>query len=88
MAYIQSKACPAEGHDPGKPARITVAVTEAQLKAFNMGQLLIQEVFPHMSSSDRERFMTGYCSDCWDKMFPAEEEDDEPDTIAEARYER
>lgn len=75
MAVIQSKACPYEGHDPGKPARISVAVTEKELQNYNNGTMLIQEAFPYMTAADRERFLTGYCEECWNKLFPPDEED-------------
>ena len=33
-----------------------------------------QDVFPYLSASDRERLITGICPECWERMFPAEEE--------------
>jgi hypothetical protein len=30
---------------------------------------LVQDAFPHMSPTDRERFMSGLCPDCQKKIF-------------------
>lgn len=35
---------------------------------------LIQKAFPYMSYQERELLQTGIHSDCWDKMFPYEED--------------
>lgn len=35
--------------------------------------MLIQKAFPSLSSDDRERLMTGICTECWDSMFSEEE---------------
>ena len=40
---------------------------------------LIQDAFPYLSAEDRECLMTGFCSECWDKMFGMEEEEEEPE---------
>jgi len=37
----------------------------------------IQDAFPDMSAGDREILISGTHAACWDKLFPAEEEDDE-----------
>jgi hypothetical protein len=36
----------------------------------------IQRVFPDMSASEREILITGIHPDCWDKLFPGEEDDE------------
>jgi len=39
-----------------------------------MGEL-IQNVWPHATSTMREQLQTGICSDkCWDNIFPPEED--------------
>jgi len=32
-------------------------------------------VLPTLTAEDRERFITGICPPCWDKMFQYEEEE-------------
>jgi hypothetical protein len=34
---------------------------------------LIQDIFPDMSKTDREKFITGYCDECQKKIFGTEE---------------
>ena len=33
-----------------------------------------QEVFPEWDTSERERFITGYCDPCWVKIFGTDED--------------
>ena len=46
---------------------------------------LIQNILPHHSREDRETIITGYCVECWNKMFglplghPAWDDDEEED---------
>jgi len=35
-------------------------------------------VLPHLSLEDRERFISGYCPECWNNLFP-DEDDEEGD---------
>ena len=37
----------------------------------------VQDVFPYLSPEEREMLISGICPDCWEKMFPPEEEDEE-----------
>ena len=37
----------------------------------------VSKCFPYIPAAERERFITGICPDCWDRMFPPEEDDDE-----------
>jgi hypothetical protein len=39
-----------------------------------MGQLA-QNAFPHMSDGEREMLITGTHPECWEKLFPPEEEE-------------
>lgn len=50
----------------GKYHMITVEL-EQYLK-YQSGEL-VQDAFPHMSPSDRERFISGLCPDCQKKIF-------------------
>lgn len=44
------------------------------LEAWQNGEL-IQNAFPDMSPADREKFLTGYCEDCQNRIFAEPEED-------------
>ncbi len=68
MPTITSKRC------PKCKETVTRTVTAAQLSAYNNGAH-IQDAFPQMSADDRERFITGYCPKCWDKMFKEDRDD-------------
>ncbi len=38
---------------------------------------LIQDAFPTSTAQEREQIQTGYCSkECWDSIFPEEEEEE------------
>lgn len=50
---------------------VTITITPQQLYAFNQGGK-IQDVLPDVSLDVRERFMTGICGPCWNKIFPEE----------------
>ena len=44
------------------------------------GTKLVQDAFPYLNADERELLMTGICSECWEKMFSNdEEEDDSPE---------
>lgn len=36
----------------------------------------VQVAFPDMSADDRELLISGTHSECWDKLFPREEDDE------------
>ncbi|PGF05366.1 hypothetical protein COM61_01250 [Bacillus toyonensis] len=55
----------------GKEKKFTVS--SRALKDWENGQL-IQRAFPNMEAPDRELFRGGMCGDCWNRMFPVEEE--------------
>ena len=52
---------------------ITQVITGQQLWAYN-NDAHIQDVFPNMEPKTRERFITGTCDECWQKIFGADEE--------------
>jgi hypothetical protein len=37
---------------------------------------LIQNALPEISAGDRERLITGYCEECWNTLFPDDEDTD------------
>jgi len=49
----------------------TTAIEAAQLFRAHQGAKAL-EVFPDKNPDIWERFMTGYCTPCWDKIFPDE----------------
>lgn len=51
-----------------------IYVDEDSYKEWVNGKL-IQKCFPHMSSDDRERLITGICPECWDILFSEEQEE-------------
>lgn len=55
-----------------------IDVTEAQLEAWQGGQL-IQEAMPHLSVDDREFLMTGITPEEWSEAF-----DESPESLADA----
>jgi hypothetical protein len=38
--------------------------------------MLIQNAMPYLTADEREMFISGTCSDCWDKLFPESDEDE------------
>ena len=54
---------------------IVQVITGPQLWAYN-NNAHIQEVFPDMESLVRERFITGTCDECWQKIFHIDEEEE------------
>jgi hypothetical protein len=58
----------------GKVNTLDLPVTQAQLDEFqarNRGRL-IQQIFPDLTSSQREFIKTGYTQADWDALFPPE----------------
>jgi hypothetical protein len=67
---VESLPCPKCG-DTYK-----LEIAGRQLHAYH-NQSMVDEVLPDLSAEDRERFITGICPPCWDKMFEYEEMDAE-----------
>ena len=67
MTVIPSRVCPGCG---------TILIVEAtpQQRALYAQNALIQDVFPDMSSDDRERFCSGFCGPCWIEALGPEPE--------------
>ena len=45
-----------------------LAVDFEQYLTYQSGEL-VQDAFPHMSPTDRERFVSGLCPDCQEEVF-------------------
>ena len=54
--------CPICGHEH------ELIVNFEQYLTYQSGEL-VQDAFPHMSPTDRERFISGLCPDCQKKIF-------------------
>lgn len=50
----------------------TVTVTRVGYEAWVTGTK-IQDAFPELSASDRERLISGVCGPCWDEEFSDDE---------------
>lgn len=59
---IKCKPCP----DCGKAQR--VEVEEADFYAWQT-DTLIQDAFPYLDADQRELLQTGYCKECWAKLW-------------------
>jgi hypothetical protein len=47
---------------------LTLEIGSDKLFRYNQGAL-IHEVLGEFSADQRERFISGYCGDCWKKIF-------------------
>ena len=56
----------------------TFSVPYPELRLYEDGATHIQDAMPNLSAGYREMFITGICPDCFDKVMPPEDEDDEP----------
>jgi hypothetical protein len=70
MSTVTTKPCPRCGGTKD------LEVQFSEVVAYESGAK-IQDAFPRMSADDRERLLTGYCPDCWNQIFPEEEDEDE-----------
>jgi hypothetical protein len=66
MPRIQTLPCPGCGE------RIMAPITNEEYERLQRGDL-IQKALPNHSADTRERFVSGYCSPCWDELFLPEE---------------
>jgi hypothetical protein len=57
---------------------LSVTVPQDDLAKFRKG-VFAQDCFPYLSAADREFLISGICDDCWNEMFPVENEDDDDD---------
>lgn len=54
-----------------------VTVDEVNYQSFKEGDMLAQLAFPELTPAERELLITGFCDDCWNDIFPPEDEEDE-----------
>lgn len=59
----------------GKVNTLDIPVTEQQLKDWESGKGLIQNLMPNLTDSQREFIMTGITDDEWDITFKEDGED-------------
>lgn len=52
-----------------------IEITEDAYQQYLNGEL-IQYAMPDLGAGLRELFISGLCSDCWDRIFEGEEEQD------------
>jgi hypothetical protein len=53
--------------------RFTVEVDSEDLKRWEKGTF-IQNAMPYLSPAERELLISQTCNDCWQEMFPPEED--------------
>lgn len=63
MIEVETKPCPICGKQK------TLLVDKENYENWLRREIHIQDAFPEMSADDRERFLSGYCPKCWDKLF-------------------
>ena len=51
-------------------------ITDEQYNDLLENKKNIQNIFPDMEPEYRELFITRICPECWDEMFPYDEEND------------
>jgi len=59
----------------GKVNTMVLNVTEAQIDELDSpNRRLIQQIFPNLTSGEREFILTGYTQEDWDTIFAGSEE--------------
>lgn len=61
--------CPKCGKDS------TVCLSAEEFEKLQKGELISRNSFKNLSAAEREILISGICDDCWNKIFPPEEED-------------
>lgn len=59
----------------GIETTLELPVTQEQLDEMSLPgsqRRLVQEIFPHLTSAEREFIKTGYTQEDWDRIFPEE----------------
>lgn len=59
----------------GKTRTLDIDITPEQLQQVEIGDELIQNIVPHLNSSDREFLITGITEEEWNTAFPEEDDD-------------
>lgn len=56
---------------------VSVVVVNAEdFEAWQNGEL-VQNAFPYLDANEREALVSGICPDCWDRMFPSSDDDED-----------
>jgi hypothetical protein len=71
MAVIKTRPCVVCG------IAGEVEVTDAELLAYTAKAGPIQNILPRLTDAEREMLISGSHSECFDTLFPPEDEDDE-----------
>lgn len=66
--FVESHPCPSCGYST------TAFVTPFQMFSYHRGAMA-QDVLADYDADTRERFISGYCGDCWNAMFSFDDED-------------
>lgn len=53
--------------------QISVSTKDGDLLDFRNGKFA-QDAFPYLSAGEREFLISGFCNECWDKLFSEPEE--------------
>ena len=53
-----------------------IEMSDEQYQKYTEGSDLIQRIFPEMSPAQKEILITGICEDCWNKLFPIDEDEE------------
>ncbi|AZS06762.1 hypothetical protein HOU95_gp045 [Streptomyces phage Hiyaa] len=69
-------SCVYRTHGGDREIRLTVGSED--LAAWQRGEGHIQDIFPYLTPAEREMFQSGICGDCWNVVFPPEEEEEPP----------
>lgn len=67
LVKVPSKPC------PGCMEVVVFEVDAEDYRRWENGEL-IQQAFPYLSNSEREKLITGFCDSCWKELFAEEEE--------------
>lgn len=62
-----------------------VLMSESEFARLKQGEH-IQKIFPQRSNDERELLITGTHPECWDKMFPNEDNEEWPEDDNEAVF--
>lgn len=63
------------GPHPTMEVRLTADQYERYLK-WRESDVLLQDILPELSSSDREKLITGIGPEEWDQMYPEDDDED------------
>lgn len=60
--------CPKCGKDS------TICLSAEEFTKLQKGELITRNTFQNLSAEEREILISGICEDCWNKIFPPEED--------------